>query len=169
MAKIKIAVPFDGTPGKDAKLREIIGSYKGTQGALMPVLQKAQELYGYLPIQVQKIIAEGLNLPLAQVAGTLSFYSFFTSEKCGNYIIRVCKSAPCHINGATSTLRAFEDALGIKPGETTPDGKFTLLTSECLGICDRAPAIMVNNEVFGPILTGDAANFLAQLNKGVLT
>jgi NADP-reducing hydrogenase subunit HndA len=151
-----------GTPEQEAKLQETIASYKDVKGALLPVLRKAQDLYGYVPVEVQKIVAEGLGLPPAQVAGTLSFYSFFTSEKCGRYIIRMCKSAPCHLREAALTLQAFENALGIKAGGTTPDGKFTLVTCECLGICDRAPAVMVNDEVFGPVLSGDVAEFLAQ-------
>jgi NADH:ubiquinone oxidoreductase subunit E len=162
VGKQKNAAPFQGTPEQEAKLREIIAEHKDMQGGLMPLLQKAQELYGYLPIEVQKSVAEGLNLPLAEVAGVVSFYAFFTDEQYGRYIIRMCKSAPCHVKTAAATLRAFKSALGIKAGETTPDGKFTLVTCECLGLCDRAPAVMVNKEVFGPILPEDAAKFLAQ-------
>jgi NADP-reducing hydrogenase subunit HndA len=164
VGKRKDAASFYGTSEQAAKLQTIIAEHKDVQGALLPVLQKAQELYGYLPIEVQKIVADGLNLPLAEVAGVVSFYAFFSDEKCGEYIIRMCKSAPCHIKAAAATLRAVEDALGIKAGETTPDGKFTLLTCECLGVCDIAPAVMVNREVFGPILPKDAAKFLAQFD-----
>jgi NADH:ubiquinone oxidoreductase subunit E len=160
--KGKTATPFQGTPEQEAKLREILAGHQEIQGALLPVLQQAQELYGCLPIEVQKIIAEGRNLPLAEVAGVISFYAFFTTEPCGRHIIRMCKSAPCHVKSAAATLKTIEDTLGIKVGETTPDGKFTLVTCECLGICDKAPAVMVNNAVFGPILPEDAAKFLSQ-------
>ena len=158
----KNAAPFQGMPEQETKLREIIAGHKGKPGALLPVLQKAQKLYGYLPVEVQTIVAADLNLPLAEVAGVVSFYAFFTDEKCGRYIIRMCKSAPCHVKSAAATLKAFKDTLGIEVGETTPDGKFTLVTCECLGICDRAPAAIVNDAVFGPILPEDAAKFLAQ-------
>lgn len=150
----------DGTKKQEAKLRELVGQYKNMPGALIPVLQKAQELYGYLPIEVLKVVADGLNLPLAQVAGVASFYTFFKNEKCGKYLIRMCKNAPCHVKEAATTLKALEASLGIKVGETTPDGKFTLETCDCLGICERAPAVMVNNEVFGPLLSKDVAQFL---------
>ena len=162
MGKRKNTVPFYGTPEQAAKLQKIVAEHKDVQGALLPVLQKAQELYGYLPIEVQKIVAEGLNLPLAEVASVVSFYAFFTDEKCGRYIIRMCKSAPCHVKAAAATLRAVKDVLGIKAGETTPDGKFTLVTCECLGVCDKAPAVMVIEEVFGPILPEGTAKFLVQ-------
>lgn len=162
MGKRNGAAPSYGTPEQAAKLRTIIAEHRDVQGALLPVLQKAQELYGYLPIDVQKIVAEGVNLPLAEVAGVVSFYAFFSEERCGRYVIRICKSAPCHVKAATATLRSFEDVLGIRAGETTPDRKFTLLTCECLGVCDKAPAVMVNQEVFGPILPEDAVDFLAQ-------
>ncbi|NTV91266.1 MAG: NAD(P)H-dependent oxidoreductase subunit E [Clostridiales bacterium] len=162
MAKRKSAVPFYMTQEQEAKLQEIIAEHRDIEGALLPVLQKAQELCGYVPIEVQGIIAEGLNLKLSQVAGTLSFYSLFQEEKCGRHIIRMCKSAPCHVKAAGKTLKAFEAILGIKAGETTSDGKFTLFTCECLGICDRSPAVMVDNAVFGPVPAEDVSGFLAQ-------
>ncbi|MEW5959739.1 MAG: NAD(P)H-dependent oxidoreductase subunit E [Chloroflexota bacterium] len=162
MGKRKNAAPFYETPEQAAKLQTIITEHKAVPGALLPVLQKVQELYGYLPLEVQKIVADGLNLPLAEVAGVVSFYAFFSDEKCGRYIIRMCKSAPCHVKAAAATLRAVKDTLGIEAGETTPDGKFTLVTCECLGVCDKAPAVMVNREVFGPILSEGTAGFLAQ-------
>jgi NADP-reducing hydrogenase subunit HndA len=162
VGKQKNAAPFCGSPEQATKLQTIIAEHKDVPGALLPVLQRAQELYGYLPIEVQKIVARELRLPLAEVAGVVSFYAFFTIEKCGRYILRMCKSAPCHVKEAAATLQAFRNVLSIKAGETTPDGKFTLLTCECLGICDKAPAVMVNQEVFGPILPEGAAKFLAQ-------
>ena len=162
MGKRRDAAPFYGTPEQAATLQTIIAEHKDVQGALLPVLQKAQELYGYLPIEVQKIVADGLNLPLAEAAGVVSFYAFFSGKKCGRHIIRMCKSAPCHVKAAAATLRAVKDILGIEVGETTADGRFTLVTCECLGVCDKAPAVMVNEEVFGPILPEGAAKFIAQ-------
>lgn len=149
------------TAQQETKLREIMAEYKDVRGALLPMLEKAQVTCGYLPIEALEIIADGLGIPLSKVAGTAGFYSFLSSEKCGRYVIRMCKSAPCHVNGAAATLKALEDALGIKVGETTPDGKFTLQTDDCLGICDRAPAVMVNDEVFGPVFLEAVPKFLA--------
>ena len=150
------------TAQQETKLREFIAEYKDVPGALLPVLEKAQEACGYLPMEALEIIADGLDIPLSKVAGTAGFYSFLSSEKCGRYVIRMCKSAPCQVNGTAATLKALEDALGIKAGETTPDGKFTLQTYDCLGLCDRAPAVMVNDEVFGPVFSEDVPEFLAR-------
>jgi NADP-reducing hydrogenase subunit HndA len=149
------------TPQQETKLREIITEYKDVPGALLPVLEKAQEARGYLPMEALEIIANGLELPLSKVAGTAGFYSFLSSEKCGRYVIRMCKSAPCHVNGAAATLKALEDTLGIKVGETAPDGRFTLQTVDCLGLCDKAPSVMVNDEAFGPVFSEDVPEFLA--------
>lgn len=162
MGKRENAAPFYETSEQAAKLQMIVAEHKDVPGILLQVLEKAQELYGYLPLEVQKRVAEGLQLPLAEVAGVVSFYEFLSGEKCGRYIVRMCKSAPCHVREAAATLQALKDALGIRIGETTVDGKFTLLTCGCLGVCNQAPAVMVNHEVFGPVVAEGVAKFLAQ-------
>jgi NADH:ubiquinone oxidoreductase subunit E len=148
------------TAQQETRLRELVTECKDVPGALLQVLEKAQEACGYLPLEALALIADGLAIPLARVAGAAGFYPFFSGEKCGRYVIRMCRSAPCHVNGAAATLRALEDALRIKVGETTPDGRFTLQAYDCLGLCDRAPAVMVNDTVFGPVFSGDVKEFL---------
>lgn len=152
---------FAGTPEMERRLRQVLASYAGVSGALVPVLQAAQKIYGYLDPAVLTMVAEALDMTVSQVASVASFYSFFNRKQYGKNIIRVCRSAPCHVNGAEETLRALEAALGISVGGTTADGKFSLLTCECLGVCDRAPAVMINETVYGPIHPEDISGLLA--------
>ena len=145
------------------KVAEIAAPWKGREDMLIEVLQQAQKAAGnFIPEDVISVIAKEMGIPKAKVYTVVSFYAFFTTEPRGTYIIRMCKSAPRHAKGAKETLAAFEKALGLKVGETTPDGKFTLEPCECLGICDKAPAVMINDEVYGPILPGDVADLLAK-------
>ena len=149
------------TAQQETKLREIAGEYRESPGALLWVLEKAREACGHLPVAALEIIADGLDIPLSKVAGTRDFYPHLSGPQCGTYVIRLCGSAPCGLNGAKATLKALEETLGIKVGETTPDGKFTLQTNDCLGICDKAPAVMVNNEIYGPVHSEEVPGFLA--------
>jgi len=135
--------------GKLAKVDAIIEKHGDKPGALIPVLHEIQREIKYLPEAVLARVAEKLDLPFSQVYGVATFYSLFTVEPKGEYIIRVCESAPCHIRGAQAIVDALEEALGIKMGEKTPDGKFSLEFSSCLGVCGVAPAIMINDEVYG--------------------
>lgn len=152
---------FAGTPEMERRLRQVLSAYAGVSGALVPVLQEAQKIYGYLDPAVLTMVAEALDMTVSQVASVASFYSFFNRRQYGKNIIRVCRSAPCHVNGAEETRRALESALGISVGGTTEDGKFSLLACECLGVCDRAPAIMINETVYGPIHPEDVSGLLA--------
>lgn len=150
-------------PAVLAKVAAIAAPWKGREDMLLEVLKQAQAIAGNaVPEDVAAVIAKEMNVPKAKVFGVLSFYAFFSIEKRGENIIRMCKSAPCHVTGAAETLQALEQALGIPVGGTTADGKFTLETCECLGICDLAPAIMVNDEVFGPVWAGDVKDFIAK-------
>jgi len=144
------------------RLRDVIDSYTGNEGALLPVLQEAQSIFGYLPRDAEALIADGLGIPLAHVIGVRSFYAFFYGEQVGRYVVRVCKSSSCHVSRSASILRAFEEALGVKAGETTPDGKFSLETCGCLGVCDLSPAVMINDRIFGPVYPEDIKKVLAQ-------
>lgn len=135
--------------GLIAEVNEILCKHKNREGALIDVLHEIQELFGYLPEQAMKQVAEGLSLPLSKVYGVATFYSLFTLEPKGKYVIRLCESAPCHIRGAGEVLSAIEEELNIKPGETTQDGKFTLEFTSCLGVCGVAPAIMIGDQVYG--------------------
>lgn len=155
MAKTKTAVPFRGTAEQEQELRSVIASYEGVQGALMPILQKAQGIYGYLPIEVQKIIAESLDMPLEEVYGVSTFYAQFTLNPKGKYTISVCMGTACYVRGAGAILDRLSEKLGIQPGGITPDGKFSVEACRCLGACGLAPVLTVNGEVYGRLVPDD--------------
>ncbi len=155
MAKTKTAVPFRGTVEQEKKLRDVIASYEGVQGALMPILQKAQDIYGYLPIEVQKIIAESLGIPLEEVYGVATFYAQFTLNPKGKYTISVCLGTACYVRGAGAIMDRLCEKLGIQPGGITPDGKFSIEACRCLGACGLAPVLTVNGEVYGRLVPDD--------------
>jgi|SRR6056297_227496 NADH-quinone oxidoreductase subunit E/NADP-reducing hydrogenase subunit HndA len=130
-------------------LNEILSRYDKKERYLIPVLQEAQEEYGYLPEEVMKEIALGLNLSLSQVYGVVTFYSQFHQEPRGNNIIRVCMGTACHVRGGGAILDAIKDELGIEAGETTDDLEFTLESVACIGACGLAPVIMINDDTHG--------------------
>ena len=115
----------------------------------MPVMQKAQEIYGYLPIEVQKIIAEGLDIPLEEVYGVSTFYSQFALTPKGKYHISICLGTACYVKGAGNVLDKVSEILGIQPEDCTSDGKFSLTACRCVGACGLAPVMMVNDDVYG--------------------
>ncbi len=156
------AIPFHGTAEQEARLKEIIAAHKDQQGALMPVLQKAQEVYGYLPIEVQKMVAEGLGCSLEQVYGVSTFYSWFNLEPKGKHLVRVCLGTACYVRGSQSILDALEAELGIKAGHTTPDGEFTLEATRCLGCCGLAPVMVIDDDVHGRLTPGDIKGIVAK-------
>ena len=162
MAKRKTAVAFNGTAEQEKQLREIIEAHKDMQGALMPVLQQAQELYGYLPIEVQKIIADGLGLTLEEVYGVATFYAQFTLNPKGKYTIAVCLGTACYVRGSGDVLERIERKLGIESGGITPDGKFSLDATRCLGACGLAPVMTINGEVYGRLVPDDVDRILDQ-------
>ena len=164
MAKTKTAVPFRGTAEQEQELRSVIASYEGVQGALMPILQKAQGIYGYLPIEVQKIIAESLGMPLEEVYGVATFYAQFTLNPKGKYTISVCMGTACYVRGSQKVLDSLSSILEIEPGRTSKDGLFTLEATRCLGCCGLAPVMMIGDDVYGR-LTGDTAQINEILNK----
>lgn len=131
------------------KLKERIEAYQGEAGALINVLQEAQEIFGYLPKEIIKLVAKEMKIPVAEVYGVVTFYSQFRFMPTGRNIIRVCMGTACHVRGALKVLKTFERELGIKAGATTGDGKFTLETVACIGACGLAPVISVNNKVYG--------------------
>ena len=143
-----------------AKINEIIDKYKDTQGALIPTLHEVQEYYGYLPIEVQELIAEGLHIPLAEVYGVVSFYAQFSIQPKGKYNIKVCMGTACYVKGAGKILEKFESLLGIKAGTTTEDGEFGIEACRCVGACGLAPVVMVNGEVYGRLIQDDAKNIV---------
>ena len=143
MPNCKTVVPYAGTKEQEERLQQVIAAHRGQPGATMPVLQAAQEIFGYLPEEVQIMVAEGLDIPLTEVYGVASFYAQFTLNPKGKYQISVCLGTACYVKGASDVLTAVEKKLGIKPGGITPDA------CRCVGACGLAPVIMINNDVYG--------------------
>ncbi len=149
MANKKTLVEFSGTPEQEAALRDVIAKYKEVQGGTMPVMQAAQEIYGYLPIEVQRMIADGLNIPLSEVYGIATFYSLFTLNPKGQHRISVCLGTACYVKNSQLVLDKIEELLGCKTGSITADGKFSVDTTRCVGACGLAPVMMVDDDVYG--------------------
>jgi len=150
------------TPEQIKKLDEIVESYKGKPGGLIPVLEQAQGILEYLPLSIQKRIAEGLNLPLSQVYGVVTFYSFFTMTPRGKHIVRVCLGTACYVRGGKTIHEGIMKAFGIKEGETTPDRLFTYETVRCLGACGLGPVVVINDDVHGRVKPAKVKELLAQ-------
>jgi len=152
MAKCKTVLPFQGTEDQEKKLKEIIDAHKHIRGALIPLLQQAQDLYGYLPIEVQTMIAEGLGVPLEEVYGVVTFYGQFNLYPKGRFKIAVCMGTACYVKGAGQLLEQITRRLNIAHGEVTPDGKFSLDATRCIGACGLAPVLTINEDVYGCVL-----------------
>ena len=132
---------------------------------LIAILHRAQHLFGYLPREVQEFIADKLNINVSKVYGVVTFYSFFTMEKKGKYVINICMGTACFVRGADKILKEFEEKLGIKNGETTPDGKFTLSTLRCVGACGLAPVVQVNGKTYGNATLETVTEILEEYSK----
>ena len=140
---------MDQSKEKFAQLQELIDSHKNLPGALMPVLQGAQGIFGCVSEDVQKAIAEGLGVTLSEVYGVATFYAQFSLRPKGKYLISVCLGTACYVKGGQSVLDKLAEVLAIPVGGTTPDGLFTLEATRCLGACGLAPVMMINGEVYG--------------------
>ena len=151
MAKRKTTVVFKGTAEQEKELREVISKYKEQEGALIPVLQEAQEIYGYLPIEVQYIISQEFKITLEKVYGVTTFYSQFTLNPKGVHQINVCMGTACYVKGASEILERIEKKLKIENGSVTPDGMFSLDSTRCIGACGLAPVITINDDVYGQL------------------
>ena len=160
MQKKISSIPFSGTPEQEAALKETIARYIDDPGAVMPVLQEAQDIYGYLPYEVQKMVAEGLGVPLEEVYGVATFYSQFALSPKGKYNISVCLGTACFVKGSGDILDRLSDILGIEAEECTPDGKFSLTACRCIGACGLAPVIMVNEDVYGRLTVEDVQGII---------
>lgn len=137
------------------ELEKFIDELPEKRGALISVLHRAQSLFGYLPREVQVFVGKKLNVPVSQVYGVVSFYSFFTMLPKGKHPISVCLGTACYVRGADKVLDAFKRQLGIEVGQTTPDGKFSLDALRCVGACGLAPVVLVGERVYGRISTAD--------------
>ena len=151
MQNSKTRLPFQGTKEQEATLLDVIAKYKSDPGAIMPVLQEAQKLYGYLPIEVQKIIAKGLGKPLEEVYGVVTFYSQFSLNPKGKNKVTVCLGTACYVKKSGEIFERLEKVIGIKGGECTEDGLFSLDACRCIGACGLAPVFLVNDDVYGRV------------------
>ena len=149
MKKKLTTIPFKGTQAQEAQLDELIAKNKGIPGALMPVLQGAQEIYGYLPQEIIRHIALGMDKSVSEVYGVASFYSQFSLTPKGEFAVSICLGTACYVKGSGKLMEEFEKELVIKAGETTAYGKFSLTDTRCIGACGLAPVLTVNSDVYG--------------------
>ena len=153
-------LPFEGTAEQEMQLKAIIEANKDDKSRLMAVMQQAQDVYGYLPLEVQKMIAEGMGIPLEKVYGVSTFYAQFTLAPKGKYNISVCLGTACYVKGSGLVFDALQEKLGIGPDECTADGKFSLTACRCIGACGLAPVMTVNDEVYGRLTVDDLDTIL---------
>ena len=162
MQKRISSIPFKGTPEQAKKLAEVIEQHKNQQGAVLPVLQAAQEIYGYLPVEVQTMVAEGLDVPMETVYGVSTFYSQFALTPKGQYHISVCLGTACYVKGSGKLVDKITEKLGIGPEECTPDGRFSLTACRCVGACGLAPVLTINDDVYGRLTPEEVEGVLAK-------
>ena len=153
-------IPFKGTAEQAAKLQEVINANKHDKSCLMTVMQEAQGIYGYLPIEVQTMIAEGMDIPLEKVYGVATFYAQFALSPKGKYNISVCLGTACYVKGSGDIMDKLSERLGIGAEECTEDGKFSLTACRCIGACGLAPVLTVNEDVYGRLTVDDVDDIL---------
>lgn len=146
-------------------LKDVLEKYKDVKGSLITILQKAQDIYGYLPTDVIYHIAENTGLTPAKVMGVATFYTQFRFKPVGKYLIMLCQGTACHVNGSERIEAAIKDELGISDGETTDDGLFTLKNVACLGCCSLSPVMMINEETYGSLTPEKVKNILKELKE----
>ncbi len=162
MKKKPSSIPFNGTPEQEARLKAVIEAKKNIRGSLMSVMQDAQEIYGYLPIEVQQMIAEGLGVSTEEVYGIATFYAQFALSPKGKYNISVCLGTACYVKGSQKVLDKITELLGIEPGECTADGKYSLEACRCIGACGLAPVMTVGGDVYGRLTADMVEGILAK-------
>lgn len=153
-------IPFSGTMEQEEKLKQVIADCAGDNSQLMHVMQVAQDIYGYLPFEVQQMIADGMGVPLEKVYGVATFYAQFALSPKGEYAISVCLGTACYVKGSQEILDELSAQLGIGAEECTPDGRFSLTACRCIGACGLAPVMMVNDDVYGKITAADVKGIL---------
>lgn len=153
-------IKFEGTESQMKELLACIQKHKGEHGALMPILHEAQNIYGYLPAEVQTVIAEELDIPLSEVYGVTTFYSQFTLNPKGKHRISVCLGTACYVKGSDKILAEVERELGIRCGECTADRTFSIDNCRCVGACGLAPVMLVDDDVYGKITPSDVKGIL---------
>ena len=162
MKKKLTMVEFRGTKEQEEQLLAVIEKHSGEQGAMMPILQEAQEIYGYLPIEVQKIIAARTGVSLEEIFGIASFYAQFKLNPDGQYAISVCLGTACYVKGSGEILGAISKKLNVAVGSTSPDGRYSVEATRCIGACGLAPVLTVNGEVYGRLKVDDVDAILAK-------
>ena len=165
MPNTKTIVPFKGTAEQETRLMAVIDAHRGQQGATMPILQQAQDIYGYLPEEVLIIIAEELGKSLSELYGVVSFYTQFSINPKGETQVSVCMGTACYVKGAADILEKVEQKLSCKAGKITPDGRFSVDATRCIGACGLAPIMTVGEEVYGRIKPSEVADILEKYIK----
>ena len=153
-------LPFSGTAEQEAQLKKVIDELKHDKSNLMVVMQKAQDIYGYLPFEVQEMISEGMEVPLEKIYGVATFYAQFSLSPKGKYNISVCLGTACYVKGSGPIFEKLSEKLGIGADECTADGKFSLNACRCIGACGLAPVMTVNDEVYGRLTVDDIDTIL---------
>ncbi len=165
--EIKTPVSAALSPEQISAITETVSRYKAVKGGLQPALHTVQGICGnWLPMEALKLISEGMDIPYAYLYGVMSFYTMFSPTPRGKYIIRMCESPPCHILGADNLMEVLKNELGIKAGETTSDGLFTLEHTACLGVCEVSPAMQINEVVFGRLTVERIKNIISDYRAG---
>jgi NADH-quinone oxidoreductase subunit E len=145
---------------------KFFAEYEKSQSSIIPLLQKIQDEYGYLPREQLQAMAEYLNVPLSKIYGVATFYAQFNFTPLGKYVIKICHGTACHVNGAVNISQAVKEELGIDENETSEDGLFTLQPVACLGCCSLAPVIMINEKVYGNLTTDSVRKIIRKLKEG---
>lgn len=159
MAKIKLS------ERKLTELKEVCKSFNNEPGELINVLHQAQSIFGYLPAEVQEVIAKELHVSVAHVYGVVTFYSYFTMLPRGEHPISICLGTACYVRGAEKVLDEFKRVLKVQVGETTPDGKFSLSCLRCVGACGLAPVVMVGEKVYGRVSPEGVKDIIAEYSN----
>ena len=165
MIKKLSSIPFAGTAEQEAELKAVIDAHKHDKSLLMAVMQKAQDIYGYLPIEVQSMIAEGMEVPLEKVYGVATFYAQFSLTPKGDCHISVCLGTACYVRGSGDIYEKLQEVLGIAGDECTPDRKFSLTACRCIGACGLAPVLTVNEDVYGRLTKDDVSGIIAKYSN----
>ena len=147
------------------QIHEIINRYKDERTPLMMILSDIQKEYGYIPLEVQEVVSEETGISVAEIYGVVTFYSFFSLNPKGRYVIGCCLGTACYVKGAQQVIDKFSDILGIQPGETTEDGMFTIDALRCIGACGIAPAVSINGKVYPKVAVNDVPHIIDEYRK----
>ena len=162
MKKKMTTIPFNGTQKQKEELDAVIEELRGEEGALMPIMQRAQDIYGYLPLEVQRYIALVLDIPVSEVYGVATFYSQFLLNPKGEHPVSVCLGTACYVKGSGKLMERLETLLGVKNGEITADCRFSLDATRCIGACGLAPVLTIGEDVYGRLEPAELDGILAK-------